>query len=781
MPDWLSRCPGAVSTPHLPLQDWADHVVTRSHWRPADWILGTSAGQWSFLAGIAVLLLFLGTLCWSLAGGNSEYSDALDQSLWISYGLFVDIGTQTGLPASDPVRVRAVAVVFSACGFVFNLAVLGLVVDLIRGKLHHWKQERSRIIANGHILILGWGDKSLFLLSELLCSESKEEEAASRRCCCCCGRRRRRVVVLAERPVLDMRQEVSMHMQFQGLEPHGISYRTGDPTDLTDLSKVSASSAEDILIMGTGQGGHKSDQQVVQTLLALAALPQRIQGTCDVFAELHSQEHVDVVEPLLPIAEGIVARHAVNRMLLLRALVPPVGFCYVDIVSFKHGNDLYIRPVPKELVGLSFAVASLLFPEAVVCGLRDGVQAETDVLAAPSLIPEAGRVLQEGDQLVMFARNGIAAETWRPPALGAPAPAWSGEASAGLDEVLADSGQLRLGPTVAGPLTVLFLGFPQDLPSFLQHMDAYVAPGTVVHVLSPMPLEEREEISRHHFARAVPSHSAFSPPSCTGEPGGFFQHFNVVHHVGQPTCKGALSQLPLQAVDSVLILSEYYSEDDTPIAVDSRNLTTVITLSKLLDGVGKHSHAASGGALVAQDLLLSRGKKKVKIVTELLDPKSQRVVEGHDNVRKLGSFVYSNALETGVFAMAVREKAAYSILLQLLAPNNQAGHIAAVPVGSVVRGTQRLSFHDLHARVLQVCGGLLLGWKRVRVRYPELNPGNKGERLPWSDDTGDVLLLFRPCAGTAVKAGGKPETPSTGPDSLPPGCLPPEVDLKRAG
>eukprot|EP00415_Alexandrium_ostenfeldii_P000991 UN0991 len=249
-----------------------------------------------------------------------------------------------------------------------------------------------------------------------------------------------------------------------------------------------------------------------------------------------------------------------------------------------------------------------------------------------------------------------------------------------------------------------------------------------------------------------------------------------------------MAQLPLKTADCCLILSEYYSEDETPIAIDSRNLTTAISLKKLLtEGSSRRQSATSptfgtarGYELLPQDPKSAGKKKKVKVVTELLDPKSQRVVEGHDNVRKLGSFIYSNALETGVFAMAVREKPAYTILMQLLAPNNEAGHIVMVPIGSVVHGTASLSFYDLHARVLQACSGLLLGWKRVHVRYPELNPGSKAEKMHWSDDTGDVLLLFRPHAEPSDVAPGRPLSSLPELDKLscmPPGCIPPSIEV----
>mmetsp|Transcript_70830 Transcript_70830/g.185725 ORF Transcript_70830/g.185725 Transcript_70830/m.185725 type:complete len:192 (+) Transcript_70830:2-577(+) len=137
-------------------------------------------------------------------------------------------------------------------------------------------------------------------------------------------------------------------------------------------------------------------------------------------------------------------------------------------------------------------------------------------------------------------------------------------------------------------------------------------------------------------------------------------------------------------------------------------------------------------------------KDKCKVLTELLDPKSQQVVEGNVNVRKTGSFVYSNALETGLLAMAASDPTVYAILMCLMDPKSGVGHIVAVPVKSLVEGTEHLSYFDLNARVFGACGGILLGWRRMGDRHPILNPTNKHQALEWSQAGKDELSIFMP-------------------------------------
>ena len=44
----------------------------------------------------------------------------------------------------------------------------GLVVDIFRKMLEYYKDMHSRIVVNDHFLVLGWTDKSLFVINELL-------------------------------------------------------------------------------------------------------------------------------------------------------------------------------------------------------------------------------------------------------------------------------------------------------------------------------------------------------------------------------------------------------------------------------------------------------------------------------------------------------------------------------------------------------------------------------------------------------------------------------------
>mmetsp|Transcript_2894 Transcript_2894/g.5228 ORF Transcript_2894/g.5228 Transcript_2894/m.5228 type:complete len:210 (+) Transcript_2894:2-631(+) len=205
-----------------------------------------------------------------------------------------------------------------------------------------------------------------------------------------------------------------------------------------------------------------------------------------------------------------------------------------------------------------------------------------------------------------------------------------------------------------------------------------------------------------------------------------------------------------------MILAERLSDDESPLDADSRNLITVITLKSLLSGDGKVKREESvfqirddgdGKSLRKQPSNRPAemvGRRKCKIVTELLDPESEQVMLHNSAVRKQGSYVYTNTLEMGVFATAVSSKVRYEILMGLCNHQSGIGHITVALVRDYVHGTlESLSFYDLHARVSKTCGGVLLGWRQMKKYHPVVNPDDKTEKLDWSSGSDDELIILR--------------------------------------
>lgn len=163
--------------------------------------LGTLTGNFTMIISVGGLLVIAGSCVWMAIGcGKPEtcelYDATFENALWLSWGIFFDPGTQTGIPSTEDGGHKLVVILFSFLGFILNLIFLGLVVEKCRTELDSWRRIHGKIVANGHTVVLGWTDKTLFLLGELADMMTDSAEGAGN------------IVVLGDLDPIEMRMEV---------------------------------------------------------------------------------------------------------------------------------------------------------------------------------------------------------------------------------------------------------------------------------------------------------------------------------------------------------------------------------------------------------------------------------------------------------------------------------------------------------------------------------------------------------------------------------------------
>ncbi|RHY29303.1 hypothetical protein DYB32_005249 [Aphanomyces invadans] len=112
--------------------------------------------------------------------------------------------------------------------------------------------------ANGWLL-LGWTDKSVYLIREL-CRANESEKGGV-------------VVVLAEMEKEYLEAELHSQMSSEDFLGTKVVFRSGNPLLIIDLLKVSAHTARSIVIMATLGDADKSDASVLRIILSLLGLP----------------------------------------------------------------------------------------------------------------------------------------------------------------------------------------------------------------------------------------------------------------------------------------------------------------------------------------------------------------------------------------------------------------------------------------------------------------------------------------------------------------------------
>lgn len=722
-----------------------------------DWLLGDGMGQATLLLVSALGLVFTGTGVWMLTSGTADYdAKSFDESLWMSWGLFFDPGTQTGVAASEYMQVKTVAAVFSILGFLYNLVLLGIIVEWIRAVMDRWTKTKNRVWCTDHILLLGWSEKTLFMLHETL--EHMAENSTNQP-----------VVIVADRDPTDMREEIRHYFiqMWQGKFGlfdrrwrllRSLHIRAGLTHDQDVLERANASWAKTIIILGRDGNPRHADLETVRNVLALSSLQETISAR--ILTEVQMVEKAKVLKRLHPMTEVIHARNACNRILALLAMKPTVGSIISEFCSWSAGEELYAIEMP-ELVGQSFDQACHHFKKCVCIGVQGHTAMKESHNSRIHLAPPSDRVIQAGERLLVIARNVKEIErskdrNWhwhgsrRSQSLngnfvtGKSAPLVAVNTAMFTNPSQHASKEQDTGAGESRSLLVV-IGWPADLTDMLILLDEIVPPGTIVHLLSERT-EEAQKMALKHMKRPL-------------------RNLEPHHHVGPRDSQQVLSRLPLAEASVILVLAVSQGRhldardgleiahdddvDDDTLTSDSSCLTILLQISDLLN-MQQTGAEHTTQPLQIQGTLPEKSigrNEKTKIICELLDPRTDQVLNRNKTLCQTATFFRSKALETGLFTMAASEPAVFNALMLLISPSCPS--LQAVPVADYLGKAGEVSdefgshtFWELASIVRAADNGLLVGWHRKEEHDPDVCPevGND-VKVPWTSE--DSLLVIQ--------------------------------------
>lgn len=370
---------------------------------------------------------------------------------------------------------------------------IGLLTGGIQNRIRNLRRGRSRVVEEGHIVVLGWSQHIYQLITELA-----EANRNTRGAC---------VVILAEKDKVEM--EDTIREKVKNLGPMRIVCRTGNPIDLTDLMLVNPDDARVILVLAPDV--RDPDPQVIKTLLALARVKPSSGRRCQVVAEVRQPRNRQVAERVgqrhtrVLQVDDMLARITVQtcRQIGLSAV-------YAELLGFD-GSEAYLVSQP-ELTGRSFGDALMAYEDSSLIGLRrDGrclFNPPMDTVFGPG---DRALVISDDDDTIRLSGRRAAdlAQLIEEPAIREPPP-----------------------PRERAPERTLLIGWNRRTPLIIGELDQYVAPGSSLTVVSELP-----EVAAL-LERQRPS----------------LKNLTVSFRAGDTTDRGVLESLQAHSFDHVIVL-----------------------------------------------------------------------------------------------------------------------------------------------------------------------------------------------------------------------------------
>jgi hypothetical protein len=161
------------------------------------------------------------------------------------------MGGDTGWP------FRIVMLLVTLGGIFIVSALIGVLSAGVDSKLDELRKGRSKVLETDHTIILNWSPSIFDIISELVIANA--------------SRKRPRIVIMANKDKVEMEDEIAS--KIENLRNTRIICRSGDPTDLYDLSIVNPDQSRSIVILSPE--ADDPDSSVIKTILALTQAPGR--------------------------------------------------------------------------------------------------------------------------------------------------------------------------------------------------------------------------------------------------------------------------------------------------------------------------------------------------------------------------------------------------------------------------------------------------------------------------------------------------------------------------
>lgn len=279
---------------------------------------------------------------------------------------------------------KASTVLGGLAGVIIFSGLIAFVTTSLDQLLASLKKGHSRVIEEGHTLILGWNDRILEILHELVLANESEPDAC--------------VVIMAEEDKEEMDDFLALHLP--DTRTTRVVTRSGGVSSLVNLRIAAVDTCRSVVVLAhcsdaaPAQEKAASDARVIKTLLGLHSIRSG-EHQVDVVAEIFKKRNRRIAREISPRVAAINAEEVLAKILVQTSRSVGLSVVYSEIMSFDGSEMYFFR---ADWGGRTFGQIQFFFPDGVPLGVRSGS-------GQVVLNPPAHRVLEEDDHLLLLAQD----------------------------------------------------------------------------------------------------------------------------------------------------------------------------------------------------------------------------------------------------------------------------------------------------------------------------------------------------------------------------------------
>lgn len=321
------------------------------------------------LAGLLLLIILLTAF---LLMGIGQYEGI--ESIWQAFTRSIDAGTMGG---DEGWGFRFISTLVTIAGIFISGALIAVLATGLDAKLEELRKGRSKVIENGHQVILGFAPQVYPIISELILANENQKKPV--------------IVVMGDVDKVEMEESIRTHID--DLKNTKIVCRAGSPVDLADLDIVNLHTAKSIIIVSPPHD--HADAEVIKTILAITNNPQRKKGKYHIVAEIRDAKNVEAAQMVgKDEVEIVLVGNLIAKIIAQTCRQSGLSVVYSELLDFS-GGEIYFTPAGS-LSGKTFENAVLQFEKSALLGIfRAG-----EVLLNPKEL-----VLNASDQLIAVSQD----------------------------------------------------------------------------------------------------------------------------------------------------------------------------------------------------------------------------------------------------------------------------------------------------------------------------------------------------------------------------------------
>jgi len=346
---------------------------------------GSSSIFLSLLTVFVALLLLVGglrLLVYMVYPEGVAQFDGWFKQIYITFLQLTDPGNMAqDIPSSTGYKVTAILA--GITGVILLSMLIAVITTALDQKLNQLKKGLSKVIEEEHTLILGWNERVVEILRELILANESEDDPS--------------VVILSELEKEEMDDYLNTNLQDR--QNTRVITRSGAISSLQQLERVAINQCKSVIVLASCSdtasisARRDSDAKAVKTVLAVTTAKSD-DTELNIVAEVFDEKKREIVEQIAPgEITTIDTNDILGKILVQTSRASGLAIVYSELLSFD-GCEIYFYNTDWK--NGQFWQLQYFFPDGVPIGIRtkDG---------KVTINPPGKTIMRPGDDIIIIA------------------------------------------------------------------------------------------------------------------------------------------------------------------------------------------------------------------------------------------------------------------------------------------------------------------------------------------------------------------------------------------